>query len=91
MIEPTASQRRRVERAIAEIAGEVTDPIPQHRMIAKIGEAMTRYLGPAIGMTELERWELIGVVEIEALLEALEERSALMHDGPMFERVEGAA
>lgn len=91
MIESTAKDRRRVQRAIAEIEGDVTQPIFEYRMLELLGDAMTRYLGESIGMSALERWESMGVAEMAILLEALEERSAIVHDGPMLEAEDSAA
>ena len=44
----------------------------------ELGQAMRRYLGPWVGMSATERWETMGIVELELLAEALGERVAVM-------------
>lgn len=66
--------RRRVERAVHVFTGE----IETWRGIVR---AMDRYLGPAIGMSPLERWDRMGELELEQLAEALEERAAIVAEG----------
>lgn len=79
---PTSSQRKRVTRAIQECIGKVSEPLPAAKLYELLERAMDRYLGPAtMGVTE--RWYTLGPVEMEMLIEALEERSAIVHDGPL--------
>lgn len=79
---PSASYRKRVYRAIAELEGDISNPIPPGKMHGLLEQAMDRYLGRALGMGSIERWYSLGPIEMETLLEALEERAALVHDGP---------
>jgi hypothetical protein len=85
----TSSQRRRVERALGEIEGVVSEPLAPARLAALLERAMDRYLDVST-MGPLERWTFIGPVEMEVLLVSLEERAAIVHDGPWRpRRVEG--
>jgi hypothetical protein len=78
----TSSQRKRVVRAIQECIGKVSEPLPFSELYDLLERAIDRYLGPVIGMGVTERWYTLGPVEMEMLLEALEERAAIVHDGP---------
>jgi hypothetical protein len=65
-------------RAVHEITG-IIDPYELRRAFY---DAVEKYLGPAIGMSARERWELHTTdLEREILVEALEERSAIMYEG----------
>lgn len=77
----TSGQRKRVERALAEIEHFVSEPLSKPRLHALLERAMNRYLDVST-MGPLERWTFIGPVEMELLLEGLEERAAIVHDGP---------
>lgn len=74
-------------RAIHEMTG-LLDP---YQLRVALDRAVVEYLGPAIGMTPLERWERMTSYERELLVEALEERSAIMFDGkkPQPEKHDG--
>jgi hypothetical protein len=80
--EPSARYRKRIQRALMELEGDVSNPLPAARLGALQAQAMDRYLGKALGMGSIERWYSLGPVEMELLVEALEERSAIVHDGP---------
>lgn len=79
----TSAQRKRVVRAIQECIGRVSEPLPARELYELLERAMDRYLGPSVGMGVTERWYTLGPVEMETLVEALEERSAIVHDGPI--------
>lgn len=69
---PTVPQlRHRVEQALADLEGTVETW--QH-----LGPAIRRHLGPWIGMSLLERWETMGPHELQLLVDALEERAAIV-------------
>lgn len=83
MIEPDAASRKRVTRAIAELVDEgISEPMPAGRLYELLERAMNRYLGPSTGMGVTERWYTLGVLEMSILVEALEERSAIVCEGP---------
>lgn len=82
MIGPTTTAKKRVCRAIAELVDHVSEPLPAQRLHDLLERAMNRYLGPAIGMGAMERWYTMGESDLEILVEALEERSAIVNDGP---------
>lgn len=79
----TASIRKRMERALAEIHDHVSKPMPKHVLWPRLGVAMNAALGedPACRSPEA-RWHDLGPVEMEILIEALEERAAIVNDGP---------
>lgn len=77
----SAAERKRVYRALAELDGTVSEPMHPARTSKLLGAAMDRYLGPAT-MSIWERWNRLSFVEVEMLLEALEERAAIVNDGP---------
>lgn len=69
-----AQLRRAIEAALHKATGAMeTWPL--------VHVAMDRHLGPAIGVSALERWERMGVRQLELLLEAIEERAAIQAEG----------
>lgn len=75
---PTLSQAwLRAARAVHELTG-IVEPGPLRR---EFYAEIRKILGPAIGMSDLERWETMSAYERSILVEALEERSALVYDG----------
>ena len=68
---------RRAGRALHEITG-IIDPVQLQRRLYDMLEPI---LGPCVGMSKRERWERMTDNEREVFVEALEERSAMIHDG----------
>lgn len=79
----TAAIRKRMERALAEIYDHVSEPMPDHQRWPRLGLLMDAVLGldPACRSPEA-RWLELGPVELAILVEALEERAAIVNDGP---------
>ncbi|MCH9682181.1 MAG: hypothetical protein K0V04_12155 [Deltaproteobacteria bacterium] len=71
---PTDAQLRRRILGAIHILNETTEPW-RHT-----GSWMTRVLGPAIGMSHAERWDVMTMTEREILCDALEERVAIQQE-----------
>lgn len=81
---PTVSSlRKRAQRAVGELVGNVSEPLPSRTYDRYFGAAMERVLGPAIGMTPAMRWFDLGPLELEQTVDALEERAAIVHFNDM--------
>ena len=79
----TASIRKRMQRALAEIYDHVSEPMPEHKLWPRLGLHMDAALGPDPACrTPQARWGELGPLELEILMEALEERAAIVNDGP---------
>lgn len=73
-----AKWRRRIDRALHELDGSVSEHMPFPRLLQKRWKAMDDYLGPSMGMTTEERWREMTDHEAEILCDATEERAAIV-------------
>ena len=79
---PTAAQmRRRIDRALMELDGNVSEPMHPAKRRRLLGAAMARYHGPALALGIEERLEGMSHPELEQLTDALEERAAIVGAG----------
>jgi len=73
--------RRRIDRALHELDGNVSEAMPFPRLMRKRWQAMDDYLGPSMGMTTEERWREMTDHEAEILCDATEERASIVGFG----------
>lgn len=77
---PTVSSlRKRAARAVGELVGNVSEPLPARTYDRFFGAAMDRVHGRALGMSPCERWYQLDPDELEQTVDALEERAAIVH------------
>lgn len=76
-----AQWRRRIDRALHEIDGNVSEHMPFPKLWRKRWQAMGDHLGPSMGLTTEERWREMTDYEAEILCDATEERAAIVRFG----------
>ena len=73
-----AKLKRRIDRALMELDGNVSEPMAPGRRWSKLGLAMNLHLGQSMGLSTPARWHEMTITERELLCDALEERSAIV-------------
>ena len=73
-----AKLKRRIDRALMEIDGNVSEPMAPGKRWRFLERVMNLHLGQSMGLTTPARWHEMSMPERELLCDAVEERAAIV-------------